>query len=211
MTAVLGVSDAACKKDATDAPAAVREITSVVATAPSASASPSSTATESATASASVTPSASVSSASTSTVVSAPPRLGGASCGATHGPGLLEHESLQQVACGARPEVRPPRANVTTTFTGAASGDERVIGAARPRLRNCANKGLVVDPTETGKAVVTIAVGANGDVTSSSVTSSAGLGAQTTACMASAFRIMTFPAGAARSIVVTIVQTIEVH
>ena len=198
MAAVLGVSDGACKKDATEAPAAVREIASVAAaTVPSASATASSsTAIESATASASASVAPSVSVATVTRVTD---------------PGMLRSDSLQQAICGARPEVRAPRANVTTTFTGAASGDERVIGAARPRLRNCANKGLMVDPTETGKAVVTIAVGGGGDVTTSSVTSSAGLGPQTTACMASAFRTMAFGAGAARSIVVTIVQTIEAH
>jgi hypothetical protein len=94
-------------------------------------------------------------------------------------------------------------------MTGAANGDERVVASLRPRLRSCANRGLAVDPTETGSAVVTIAVGANGEVTSSTVTKSTGLGAQTVACMARVFQPATFGAGAARALVVTITQKIE--
>lgn len=210
IAAVVGASELACKKDSSDGPALAREVPSVTA---SASATVASTPSETASASASAMTSATAS-ASAMASASAPPvgtgipignignignlRIGNA-CGAGH----------PNPSCGATVQVKGPTAVISTSVTGAATGDERVVAMMRPRLRNCANKGLAVDPTETGKAVVTIAVGANGEVATSNVTSSSGLGASTAACMAAAFRNATFPSGAPRSLVVTIVQRIE--
>jgi hypothetical protein len=206
MAAVLGVSDGACKKDATDAPAAVREVTSVAASASAPALIVAASASE--VASVSVSPSASASAEKTiglpGTGTTAQRHVP-ASCGARISD-LKDIGGPGEQSCGASREVKAPTAIIAATVTGAATGDERAIASTRPRLRTCANKGLTLDPNETGKAVITVAVAANGEVASSNVTSSNGLGAQTTACMASVLRRATFDAGAARSLVVTIVQ-----
>jgi hypothetical protein len=205
IAAALGVSDVACSRDSTNAPAAVREVTSValvdsVAAIETASAAPSAMDTAS---------------AAPSTVASG--GVGGrhetpASCGAIGTIGHLNeirNMPITQQACGApAPRNVGPRAVIAAKVTGATGIDERVVGAARPRLRLCANKGLQNDPNETGKAVVTVVIGPNGDVTSSTLTSASGLAATTTACMAAVFRNVTFQ-NAAHSVVVTIVQTHE--
>jgi len=208
IAAVLGASELACKKDSNDGPAVAREVPSVTA---SASASVAATA-PSETASASAMTSATASASAMSS--SAPPVGTGIPSGNLGQIGQVGHAAAcggghPNPSCGATVYVKGPTAVISTSVTGAATGDERVVAMMRPRLRNCANKGLAVDPTETGKAVVTIAIGANGEVATSSVTSSTGLGASTVACMAVAFRSATFPAGAQRSVVVTIMQRIE--
>lgn len=200
MTAVLGVSDGACKKDAsaTDAPAAVREVASVAASAvavPSASDTASASTNEFASASASPSASASVPKPGLSGIVTSPHHA--------------QYESSAICGVSSRVDVQGPKAVIATKVMGAVGGDERVIASTRPRLRSCANKGLQSDPNETGTAVVTVAVAANGEVTTSSVKSSSGLGGSTVACMASVFRHAAFDAGTSRSLVVTIVQTHE--
>jgi len=205
IAAVLGTSELACKKDSSDGPAVAREVPSVtasasasVATAPSETASTEVVASASATASASAAPVGTgigIGNIGTGNIG----RIGHAACGV----------GRTNPSCGATVDIGGPVAVISTTVTGAASGDERVVAMMRPRLRGCANKGLAMDPTQTGKAVVTIAIGANGEVATSNVTSSTGLGASTVACMAAAFRSATFPAGAPRSVVVTIAQRIE--
>jgi hypothetical protein len=113
-------------------------------------------------------------------------------------------------SCGASlPQARPsPTAVVQTTVTGAATpGDERVVLSARPRLRACANQALAQDPSQQGTLVVSISVAANGDVTTATVTRNGGLNAQSAACMSGVMRRLSFDAGGARMLTVTIAQT----
>jgi hypothetical protein len=190
VAAALGVSEAACHRDAKDGPAEARDVSTAVSASSVALEAPpapsSSTTVDVATMSAE--PSASRS------------QITHLSCGL----------GTQGMACGGKTGSPPsrPAIDIQTTVAGGIGGDDRVILLARPRMRACANQALRIDPSQVeGKVVLSIAVAASGEVTTSTVVSTSGLIQSTAACMAARMRPLQFPAGSARTLTVAIVQT----
>lgn len=234
MAAALGVSEAACRGDAKDGPAGARDVStsatssaSVALTEPS----PSSSASEaqSVAADPSAAPSASVAVTAPSTAIaqadlqrvlgSLPNGSCGArlnqTCGAPLGTGTVRSiGNMRNQSCGAM----MPRsdtsgrttavATIQTILGGGIAGDDSVVGAVRPQLRACANHALQSEPTlSQGKIIVSLVVDPSGQVTSSTVASNVGLSQSGAACMAMRMRALRFPAGAARTLTVAIVQS----
>jgi hypothetical protein len=205
VAAALGVTDAACHRDATEGPAAVREV-------PSASAMAMAT---------SVEPEASASAAkmeeaapSTTVSVSTPDASVGLASGIGSGSVTRGIGNIGSVACGAVATVcgarvmQVPTANVTVSLgVGSAAGDERSATTVRGRLRACANRALNVDPTMQGKVTIALAIGPTGAVTTTTIVANSGLSASDTACMTTALKNTAFAStGAARTVTVMIAQ-----
>jgi len=109
---------------------------------------------------------------------------------------------------GATTTLPTPVIDIQASVSGGSSGDDRIVATARPRLRACANQALQTNPTLLqGKVVVSLTVGATGEVTSSTVAGNTGLSPTAAACMAARMRSLQFPAGTARTLSVAIVQT----
>ncbi|HEY2370889.1 MAG TPA: AgmX/PglI C-terminal domain-containing protein, partial [Polyangiaceae bacterium] len=130
--------------------------------------------------------------------------------------GASVQNQLQKVpgngACGGvgaplQPQTAHPAAVVNVSLTSGAAGDDHVAAALRPRFRNCANQALAQDPSQQGKLVIAAAVAANGEVTTTAVASNTGLSGNSAQCMARIVRNAQFPAGAARTIMIAVVQT----
>jgi hypothetical protein len=202
VAAALGVTDAACHRDATDGPAAVREV-------PSASAATS------------VEPEASASvatgDAAPSTTMSVGTRAASVGLASAMGSGTIRRGignigsgacGAVATICGAVTKVQVPAANVTVSLgAGSAAGDERGTMTVRGRLRACANRALNVDPTTQGKVTIALAIGPTGAVTTATVIANSGLIASDTACMATALKNTAFAStGAARTVTVLITQ-----
>jgi hypothetical protein len=111
------------------------------------------------------------------------------------------------VGAPLQPQTAHPAAVVSVSLTSGAAGDDHVAAALRPRFRNCANQALAQDPSQQGKLVIAAAVAANGEVTTAAVASNTGLSGNSAQCMARIVRNAQFPAGAARTIMIAIVQT----
>jgi hypothetical protein len=227
VAAALGVSEAACHRDAKSDPAEAREVTAPM---PSSVAAPSSSA--SAVAIETVV--------SASAVASAPPPPASVTVAARSNPpgDMTLEEALRSsrtlnAACGASPTLQQPTSlgprvgignlscgaamprpppvptiDIQTAVASGSAGDTAVVTASKPALRSCANHALQSNPTLTdGKVFVSIAVAANGEVSSASVASTTGLTPETAACMAMRMRRLQFPAGEARTLTVAITQT----
>ncbi len=196
IAATLGVSDA-CKRDATNAPAAVREVPSVSASASVAASAPSETASTDPIASA--VPSTSASTASTASAK--PPDLrnvggigtGHGACGFRVNP-----------ACGAvaRPQEPTPTVNVQL-FGGLGNDNAIAQSQLRSRMRTCAINGAKQDPNEQGDVQLQLDIDAHGTVTNVRSPGTR-LGASTTQCMQRAARAITFAEGTARTLNVNV-------
>jgi TonB family protein len=92
----------------------------------------------------------------------------------------------------AAPKVEPQ----IGTLTGGAtvSGADRVVATLRGRFKACYQKGLNVDPTMSGKVVISAKIGPNGEVSSADVASSSGLSPEVTSCIASTVKRAQFDA-----------------
>jgi hypothetical protein len=95
----------------------------------------------------------------------------------------------------------PEPANVATA---APAGDDdaadptstdvqRVVMAARSKLRACYNRKLASDPKATGKVVYSLAISADGSVTKVSVLSNTFSDAQVAACIEQELKAIQFP------------------
>jgi outer membrane biosynthesis protein TonB len=92
----------------------------------------------------------------------------------------------------AAPKVEP---QIGALGGGAAvSGADRVVATLRGRFKACYQKGLNVDPTMSGKVVITAKIGPNGEVSSADVASSSGLSPDVTACIATTVKRAQFDA-----------------
>lgn len=83
-------------------------------------------------------------------------------------------------------DTAPPKMN------GVISDADSVIAKLRPRFRKCYQDGLNIDPTMSGKAVLAVKIGPNGEVQSTSVESNEGLSQAVTGCMQKAIGNATF-------------------
>jgi hypothetical protein len=77
---------------------------------------------------------------------------------------------------------------------GNVSGADRVVATLRGRFKACYQKGLNVDPTMSGKVVITAKIGPNGEVSSADVASSSGLSPDVTSCIATTVKRAQFDA-----------------
>lgn len=90
---------------------------------------------------------------------------------------------------GTAPKPAGPKAEVHiggSTASVPVSNADRVFAGMRARFRQCYQTGLAVDPTMSGKLVITLRVGPNGDVLSVSVASNTGLSPAVATCVANA-------------------------
>ena len=113
-------------------------------------------------------------------------------------------------ACGASvssSQVAPSAAIQTTVRGDVNAGDDRTISSAKPRLRACGNQALAKNPSEQGTLVLSVSIAANGVVTTTAITSNAGLSVESAACMSAVVRRISFNTGTARTVTLTIVQT----
>jgi len=209
----------------------------VAATAPSASADTTPSATASASAIASAAPSASTStttiakpSASDAAKLrelsqaicgAVPQNVFNGSCGVSNSrPGTIGSGGIGSLntighsnACGAPGNVpfsstsNATRAEVALIVGGGAAGDDHVATNLRPRFRACANQALRQDPSQQGKLVITVKIGANGEVASADVASNQGLSPASAQCMVRMVKNAQFAAGAARTLTIAIAQT----
>jgi hypothetical protein len=104
--------------------------------------------------------------------------------------------------------MEAPKITINASATGANDGDRVIVASLRPRFRTCAMRGLARDPTEQGKLEMSATIDASGTVTAASITTNAGLAADTAACMVTAVRTKAFAAGAPRTIQLHI-QTVK--
>jgi len=211
MTAALGLTEG-CRHDAKVDPAAAREVASVGA-APS----PSATATTPAEPSAAVETSLEASVPFASSAAARPTSTAGnlsalaASVGigapSPHASGLGGLRGIVNQSCGAvdQPMTRV-FANVATSVSSGAPGDDRAVAQLRSRLRACATQALDRDPNETGTLKLAVTVASSGEASSVVTQSNAGLAQGTVACMTAAMRHGQYGA-TAHQLAVTIVQT----
>ena len=197
IAAALGVSDAACKRDATNAPAVAKEIASASSSSSSsatvASSAPSETANAEVIASAPL-PSATAAPLAATATATPSGGLGGI------GIGRINPACGARAACGATATPREPTANVNVQVLDGGEHDAPVAQTQlRARVRNCANNGIRNDPNERGRLVLQIAIDAHGAVTRVDRLGTT-IGETTSACMQNAARAVKFPEGTARTI-----------
>jgi hypothetical protein len=119
---------------------------------------------------------------------------GSTSAGASSGSG-----TVTQVA-GPR-AAEPQIAGVSSSAQ--VSGLEATVARLRPGFKLCYQKGLSVDPTMSGKVVISAKIGPNGEVSSTDVVSNAGLSADVVSCIQNKIKRAEFspPAGGGSSTV----------
>ena len=228
IAAVLGASELACKKDAVDGPAAVREVPSASAYASAsppivgsaeggttqfgsvAASAPSDTA--SAAASASAAPSASAASKgmteremalAIASVLGPPPPTSSSIGLGTIGIGRVEHNACGvgrvNPSCGAMPPRREPQATINVQLLGGSEDDRRTVQTnIRARMQRCAGNAVANDPNTHGDTTLQVAIDDHGTVTH--VDAQGALPEGVTACMKSSARTVKFAEGAARTI-----------
>jgi len=103
-----------------------------------------------------------------------------------------------------------PTAAIAVSSTGAVGTDDHVIATLKPKLRSCANQALRTDPTMTGTLVLSVLISASGDA-APTVASSTGLNGTVSSCMGAAFRSASFATGSSHTVTVKIVQSHESH
>ena len=91
-------------------------------------------------------------------------------------------------------EAVTPTTPPTVTTSRTPADIQRVMAAARPRLRACYDKGLAQDPSLGGKIPVTIIIGTDGKVTAASIGNGATLQSPVvTTCVLAVTRSLVFP------------------
>jgi len=98
---------------------------------------------------------------------------------------------------GATTKVEGPKANVSGTgkvSVGKVSGADRVLAAARGRVRACYQSGLNTDPEMEGKVSFTLSIGASGSVSSANVTPSGNITGGVISCIQSVLQGLAFDA-----------------
>jgi TonB family protein len=97
-----------------------------------------------------------------------------------------------------------------TTATVPIPNADRVIAGLRPRFKNCYQAGLNSDPTMSGKVVVMVRVGPNGEVSSASMVSSSGMSQAAVECVVRQLKAPQFEAigggGSTLNVPLTFVQ-----
>lgn len=114
-------------------------------------------------------------------------------------------ESHEELISEPNQQVPRPTGTVTMgspTSTSPIANMPRVIAMQRPAIRACYMQGLNQDPTLQGKLVVQVKVGPNGDVSSTQVTSNAGLSDGVVSCVSMRLRRAAFdpPDGGAATV-----------
>ena len=118
-----------------------------------------------------------------STAVAARGNDGLGKLGDTHGNATTTSGDSRNVG-GPKIEPQIGALGGGTTVTGA----DRVVAGLRNRFRACYQKGLNLDPTMSGKVIISAKIGPNGEVSSADVASSTGLSAEVTSCIAGAVK-----------------------
>lgn len=95
------------------------------------------------------------------------------------------------------PKVAGPKGDVQlggTTATPPLANGDRVVAGLRPRVRQCYQQGLNSDPSMSGKIVLSVKVGPNGEVHSATASSNVGMSPAVVACVQRVFRMAQFEA-----------------
>jgi hypothetical protein len=110
---------------------------------------------------------------------------------------------------GKQAEVKGPTGDAQIGVSSASvpvANADRTIAALRPGFRSCYNKGLQSDPSMSGKVVLAVKIGANGDVVSVEKAGGSGLSSEVESCIMKKIKNAAFdpPGGSGSTIQVPI-------